>query len=78
MSAELSGMVYDCPMTVNQSIIEQTGMINCGGKSLKFFFGLPLTSGLELQRGCRVCRIGGAADIHCFITRRKINPDEYR
>ncbi|QRR06653.1 hypothetical protein FPJ27_09650 [Burkholderia sp. MS455] len=64
MSAELSGMVYDCPMTVNQSIIEKIGMINCGGKNLKFFAGLPLTP--DHQR-CGVCRIGGVTDIHCFI-----------
>ncbi|NTY39397.1 hypothetical protein FCJ57_24275 [Burkholderia diffusa] len=67
MSGELSGMVYDCPMTVNQSIIEKIGMINCGGKNLKFFAILPLTSGLQRPCRCWLCRIGGVADIHCFI-----------
>ncbi|CAI8693286.1 hypothetical protein BTK96_002402 [Burkholderia pyrrocinia] len=67
MSAELSGMVHDCPMTVNQSIIEEIGMINCSGKKLKFFAGLPLTSGLQRPCGCWLFRIDGVADIHCFI-----------
>ncbi|AWV01796.1 hypothetical protein DM992_19960 [Burkholderia sp. JP2-270] len=67
MSAELSGMVYDCPMTVNQSIIEEIGMINCSRRDLKFFAGLPLITGPQHRCGCRLCRICGVADIHCFI-----------
>ncbi|WP_175671855.1 hypothetical protein [Burkholderia ambifaria] len=46
MSAELSGMVYDCPMTANQSVIEEIAMVNCGEKILKFFLDRPLISSL--------------------------------
>ncbi|RQS85263.1 hypothetical protein DF032_02455 [Burkholderia seminalis] len=67
MSAELSGMVYDCPMTVNQSFIEEIAMNNCGGKSLKFFPDWPLTSRRQCRYGCMICRIFEVADIHCFI-----------
>ncbi|WP_083214457.1 hypothetical protein [Burkholderia stabilis] len=74
MSGELSGMVYDCPMTVNQSIIEEIEMINCDVKSLKFFADLPLTSRRHSQGGCWICRIGGVADIHCFIRIPAIQP----
>ncbi|WP_232515261.1 hypothetical protein [Burkholderia ambifaria] len=54
-------------MTANQSVIEEIAMVNCGEKILKFFAGLSLTSGHPRQQGCGVCRIGGVADIHCFI-----------
>ncbi|HEB3530442.1 TPA: hypothetical protein RZC51_001934 [Burkholderia cenocepacia] len=67
MSAELSGMVYDCPMTENQSAIEENEMNNCAGKSLKFFVGLPLTFGRHTQQVCGVRGIAGIADIHFFI-----------
>jgi len=38
-------MVYDRPMTENQSVIEKIEMINFGRKILKFSPSLPLTSG---------------------------------
>ncbi|MGY6242636.1 hypothetical protein ACW910_34940 (plasmid) [Burkholderia ambifaria] len=47
MSAELSGMVYDYPMTENQSVIEEIAMVNCGRKILKFFLDRPLISSLS-------------------------------
>ena len=56
MSAELSGMVHDRPMTENQSVIEKIAMINCGGKILKFFPERPLISGR-----CGLARLPGAA-----------------
>ena len=37
-------MVYDCPMTENQSVIEEIAMVNCGEKILKFFPDRPLIS----------------------------------
>ncbi|WP_201752333.1 hypothetical protein [Burkholderia pyrrocinia] len=61
-------------MTVNQSIIEENAMVICGGKSLKFLAGLPLTSGLHDPRGCTLCRIGKAADLHCF---NRIPPNRF-
>jgi len=60
-------MVYDCPMTENQSAIEEIAMINCGGKSLKFYADSPLTSDHRSQHGCGARRIAGMAEIHCFI-----------
>ncbi|WP_354162440.1 hypothetical protein [Burkholderia sp. 567] len=51
MSAELSGMVYDCPMTENQSVIEEIAMVNCGEEILKFFLDRPLISSLYGQPG---------------------------
>ncbi|WP_162999210.1 hypothetical protein [Burkholderia sp. Nafp2/4-1b] len=45
MSAELSGMVYDGPMTENQSVIEEIAMINCDDETLKFRLNWPLTVG---------------------------------
>ncbi|MDS0858907.1 hypothetical protein NUV25_14450 [Burkholderia pseudomultivorans] len=44
MSGELSGMVYDGPMTANQSIIDEIEMIIFRRKILKFFRKPPLTS----------------------------------
>ncbi|ELW9526630.1 hypothetical protein SIO92_000857 [Burkholderia cenocepacia] len=67
MSAELSGMVYDCPMTENQSVIEENEMNNCAGKSLKFLVGLPLTFRRHTPYGCGVRRIARIADVPCFI-----------
>ncbi|WP_080747664.1 hypothetical protein [Burkholderia cepacia] len=67
MSAELSGMVYDRPMTENQSFIEENGMNNCAGKILKFFADLPLTSSRYTRRGCGARCVAVMADIHCFI-----------
>ncbi|WAS56124.1 hypothetical protein MK974_23765 [Burkholderia ambifaria] len=67
MSAELSGMVYDCPMTENQSVIEEIAMVNCGEEILKLFSKRPLTSGLHAPPG----RPGGLPqmnpDIYSFI-----------
>lgn len=39
-------MVYDCPMTENQSVIEEIAMVNCGEEILKFFLDRPLISSL--------------------------------
>ncbi|HDR9481855.1 TPA: hypothetical protein QDC20_003270 [Burkholderia aenigmatica] len=44
MSAELSGMVYDAPMTGNQSFIDKNEMNNCDERALKYYRNLPLTS----------------------------------
>ncbi|OXI57041.1 hypothetical protein CFB47_26905 [Burkholderia sp. AU27893] len=44
MSAELSGMVYDAPMTGNQSFIDKNEMNNCDESTLKICRYLPLTS----------------------------------
>ncbi|WP_155630375.1 hypothetical protein [Burkholderia stagnalis] len=44
-SAELSGMLYDGPMNLNQTIILKIGMINCLTIILKFFERMPLTAG---------------------------------
>ncbi|WP_175047064.1 hypothetical protein [Burkholderia lata] len=44
MSAELSGMVYDAPMTGNQSFIDKNEMNNCDERTLKYYRNLPLTS----------------------------------
>jgi hypothetical protein len=44
-------MVYDCPMTENQSVIEEIAMVNCGEKILKLFSHQPLTSGLHTPAG---------------------------
>ncbi|MGU7781074.1 hypothetical protein [Burkholderia sp. PU8-34] len=43
MSAELSGMVYDGPMTMNQSIINRIEMIIFRQEFLKFSAPMPLT-----------------------------------
>ncbi|WP_155633856.1 hypothetical protein [Burkholderia cepacia] len=43
MSAELSGMVYDAPMTGNQSFIDKNAMNNCDERTLKYWQDLPLT-----------------------------------
>ncbi|WP_105132273.1 hypothetical protein [Burkholderia sp. BE12] len=67
MSGELSGMVYDCPMTENQSFIEEIEMNNCEGKNLKFFADLPLTSRRHTRYGRSARRIARIADIHRFI-----------
>ncbi|OXI29714.1 hypothetical protein CFB89_20810 [Burkholderia sp. AU16741] len=67
MSAELSGMVYDCPMTENQSFIEEIEMNNCTRKSLKFFADWPLTSRHPAPGGRGPRRIAGIVEIHCFI-----------
>ncbi|OXJ14086.1 hypothetical protein CFB39_23260 [Burkholderia sp. AU6039] len=44
MSAELSGMVYDAPMTENHSFIDKNEMNNCDESTLKVCRDLPLTS----------------------------------
>ncbi|RQZ18636.1 hypothetical protein DIE15_06835 [Burkholderia sp. Bp9031] len=67
MSAELSGMVYDRPMTRNQSVIEEIAMINCGEKTLKFFSNRPLTSGLRGPVGLPGSVQQTNPDIHSFI-----------
>ncbi|HGL6715844.1 hypothetical protein NTJ56_28650 [Burkholderia contaminans] len=43
MSAELSGMAYDDPMTGNQSFIDKNEINNCVQITLKYFLNLPLT-----------------------------------
>ncbi|WP_216089951.1 hypothetical protein [Burkholderia sola] len=78
MSAALSGMVYDCPMTENQSIIEEIAMINCARKCLKFFADLPLTFRHHAPYGRGARRIAGIAEIHCFIHSRNIRLIEFR
>ncbi|WP_082729479.1 hypothetical protein [Burkholderia sp. FL-7-2-10-S1-D7] len=67
MSAELSGMVYDRPMTENQSVIEKIAMNNCGEKFLKFFSNRPLTSGLNDPAGLPGSLDKSNPDIHPFI-----------
>ncbi|WP_122169356.1 hypothetical protein [Burkholderia stabilis] len=78
MSDELSGMVYDRPMTENQSVIEENEMINCDRKILKYFVDLPLTSDLQGLCDRPLRRTGNAADIHSFIIFRKNNLIECR
>ncbi|CAM2169787.1 hypothetical protein BC2230_10991 [Burkholderia cepacia] len=51
MSAELSGMVYDAPMTGNQSFIDKNAMNNCGERTLKYCRDLPLTLCLKASAG---------------------------
>ncbi|MCA8271257.1 hypothetical protein LGN17_01800 [Burkholderia sp. AU30280] len=51
MSAELSGMVYDAPMTENQSFIDKNEMNNCGESALKYWRNLPLTLVLKASNG---------------------------
>ncbi|HIH2749167.1 hypothetical protein L3V59_18930 [Burkholderia aenigmatica] len=51
MSAELSGMVYDAPMTGNQSFIDKNEMNNCGERTLKYCRNLPLTQCLKASTG---------------------------
>ncbi|NIE57824.1 hypothetical protein F3J12_06810 [Burkholderia sp. Ax-1735] len=51
MSAELSGMVYDAPMTENHSFIDKNEMNNCDESALKYCRDLPLTSCHEASTG---------------------------
>ncbi|KAB0649160.1 hypothetical protein [Burkholderia diffusa] len=67
MSAELSGMVYDRPMTENQSVVEEIAMVNCDEKILKFFSNRPLTSGLDGPTGLPGGLDKSNPDIHSFI-----------
>ncbi|PNO73597.1 hypothetical protein EGT41_29700 [Burkholderia cenocepacia] len=69
MSAELSGMVYDCPMTENQSAIEEIAMINCREKRLKFLLDGPLTVGPGVPSGLPGDLGKSDLDIHSFISR---------
>ncbi|WP_155624481.1 hypothetical protein [Burkholderia diffusa] len=67
MSAELSGMLYDRPMTENQSIVEKIAMVNCSEKILKFFSDRPLTAGLNGSTGLSAGLDKSNPDIHSFI-----------
>ncbi|WP_155681634.1 hypothetical protein [Burkholderia stagnalis] len=56
-SAELSGMLYDGPMNLNQTIILKIGMTNCLTIILKFFERMPLTAGpASLEKAFRAGR----------------------
>nr|WP_082664530.1 hypothetical protein [Burkholderia ambifaria] len=66
MSAELSGMVYDRPMTENQSVIEEIAMVYCDGKILKFFSNRPLTLGPCGSAGLAGSLQQTNPDIHSF------------
>ncbi|WP_175950610.1 hypothetical protein [Burkholderia sp. BCC0405] len=51
MSAELSGMVHDAPMTGNQSFIDKNEMNNCAERALKYWRNLPLTFAFKDSSG---------------------------
>ncbi|WP_174910834.1 hypothetical protein [Burkholderia lata] len=51
MSAELSGMAHDDPMTGNQSFIDKNAMNNCDERTLKYCRDLPLTFCLKASNG---------------------------
>ena len=67
MSGELSGMVYDRPMTENQSVIEEIAMINCGEKRLKSLLNWPLTVGSGAPTSAAVGLGKSNPAIHSFI-----------
>lgn len=62
-------MVYDCPMTENQSAIEKIAMINCREKRLKFLLDRPLTASLGVPSGLPGDLGKSDLDIHSFISR---------
>ncbi|WP_155774268.1 hypothetical protein [Burkholderia pseudomultivorans] len=79
MSGELSGMVYDGPMTENQSIIDEIEMVIFRRKILKFFRKLPLTSRRLHRRGIRADARRAARGYSCFyFLIRDGNQVEYR
>jgi hypothetical protein len=78
MSGELSGMVYDGPMTENQSVIEKIAMINFGEKRLKFLLDRPLISAPRALAGPRGNPNKATTKNHCFIRDPSITLFEYR
>ncbi|AOK43184.1 hypothetical protein WK35_20250 [Burkholderia vietnamiensis] len=63
MSGELSGMVYDGPMTGNQWIVDEIAMINCAAEFLKFRRNRPL---IVIRQGFAISFQRGDGRIRIF------------